>query len=247
MVELELIARNMFPLTNIAISSTPAPGDRLSTLSVQLFLDSIKWYYAVFVFLWLTCFTYHDAFKIYLFIKMQDTLIIYDWTNFIYIITVYVIFLLYSFLHQWTLGLFPCLGYSELYDRPMFNFFEKLSVLFSMILHHLHFHQQVTRVLFFHIFTNTCYLFLFILLSFWLHRVFLAARSSSCGERGQLRLARAFRPGLLLLRRTDSRRRLQQLRFCGVSSVDSVVTAHGPEALRHVESSRPMVRCCPLH
>ena len=150
-------------------SSTPAPGDHHSTLFlwVQLFLDSIKWDYAVFVFLWLTCFTYHDAFKIYLFsCKWQDTLLFYDWTNCIYIITVSVFFL-YSFIHQWTLRLFPCLGYSELYERPMFNFLRNFHTIFHNTTPIYVSINNSQRFSFLHIVTNTGYLSFFFFLFYF--------------------------------------------------------------------------------
>ena len=72
-------------------------------------------------------------------------------------------FFLYSVIHQWTLRLFPYLGYSELYNRPMFNFLRN----FHTISHNtapIYISIKNSQGFpFIHMFTNTCYLSLFLI------------------------------------------------------------------------------------
>ena len=104
------------------------------------------------------------------------------------------VFFLYSFIHQWTLRLFPYLGYSELYNRPMFNFLRNFHTIFHNTAPIYISINNSQGFSFLHKFTNTCYLSLFlILLLFWLHWVFLVGHGLSlvAASRGYFAVARA--------------------------------------------------------
>ena len=73
-----------------------------------------------FVFLCLTCFTRHNALKVYAHCsKWQDSIICNGWIIFhslcvyvyVCIVLLYYIWFVYPFIHQWTLRLFLYLGY----------------------------------------------------------------------------------------------------------------------------------------
>ena len=81
-------------------------------ISLLYFLDSTyKWYHTVFVFLYLTYFTWQNTLQVHpCCCKWQSFISFYGWVIFH---CIYVPHLLYPFICRWTLRLLPCPGYCK--------------------------------------------------------------------------------------------------------------------------------------
>ena len=108
------------PFTHLAhCHSPPLATTNLFSISMNLifycccFFDSTyRWNHMIFIFLWLTYFTWHNALKIHpCCLKCQYFLLFEGWIIFH---SIYVPHFLYFFIHQWTLRLNPCLDYCKL-------------------------------------------------------------------------------------------------------------------------------------
>ena len=112
-----LITVHLYPLTNMSqfLPPPPAPGNPFSVSMSLMFLDSsYKWDNTKFIFLSLTHFTYHNAFKVHLHctngrISFFYMTIIFHHTQYIQHTHTHTSHLYHLFICSWTHRLLSCL------------------------------------------------------------------------------------------------------------------------------------------